>query len=217
LETLNLLPKALALVAAPAAGWLCARLAGRIAPPAGPLWAFIALDLGVAISAVAVAPIAAMAASLALGWALALLAAVDVKVMRLPDLITLPLLAAGLAIGPLTLKTPWLDHVAGAGVGYLSLAVLGWAFARIRGKQGLGLGDAKLLAAAGAWLGWRALPAVVVIAAGAGLAWAGVLLLRKGRKALAQPIPFGPPLCLAAWIMWLIAAGNVGTYYPPDR
>lgn len=166
----------------------------------------IALDLAVAASAVMWAPGKALPAALGLGWALALLAVIDVKALRLPDAITLPLVAIGLAAGPWTLGTPILDHAIGAAGGYAVLALAAWVFARLRGREGLGLGDAKLLAAAGAWLGWRALPMVVLIAAGGGLAWAGLLVLRKGKGALNEPIPFGLPLCAAIWLLWLQAA-----------
>jgi leader peptidase (prepilin peptidase)/N-methyltransferase len=86
------------------------------------------------------------------------------------------------------------------------LAGVGEAYARLRGREGLGLGDAKLLAVAGAWLGWRALPVVVVIACGAGLGWAAVRLLMRGRTGLAEPIAFGAPLSVAIWICLILAS-----------
>jgi len=72
------------------------------------------------------------------------------------------------------------------------------------------LGDAKLLAVAGAWLGWTALPSVVVLACAGGLAWAALRLLRRGHEGLAEPIAFGLPLCAATWASLLLAAAGVG-------
>jgi leader peptidase (prepilin peptidase)/N-methyltransferase len=169
-----------------------------------------ALCLVMAGSAAVWSPPSALPASLGFGGALVLLACIDIAVLRLPDLITLPLVLAGLAAGSLVLRQPLLDRAIGAVAGYAAFALAGWRYARLRGRQGLGLGDAKLLSVAGAWLGWRALPIIVVLAAGGGLAWAGVLVLRRGRAALSEPIPFGPPLCAAIWIGWLQAVNVAG-------
>jgi leader peptidase (prepilin peptidase)/N-methyltransferase len=103
------------------------------------------------------------------------------------------------------LGDPLRDHLIGAAAGYLVLAGIAFAYARLRGREGLGLGDAKLLAVAGAWLGWRAVPIVVVIASAGGLAWAGVRLLRQGRAGLSEPIAFGAPLCAAIWVALVLA------------
>ncbi len=103
------------------------------------------------------------------------------------------------------LSEPLADHAIGAIAGYAVLAGVGWLYRRLRGREGLGLGDAKLLAVAGAWLGWAALPTVVVLACAGGLALAAVRLLSRGRTGLAEPIAFGLPLCGAIWIVLLQA------------
>ena len=190
-----------------AAAWAGRRLTASTAPW---LWAMVALEVVLALCVVLTASGAAALALLAAGWTLGLLAAVDVMVLRLPDVITLPLGVAGLLIGPWLLGTPLLDHIIGAVAGYGVLALAAWAYARIRGREGLGLGDAKLLAVAGAWLGWIALPSVVVLASAGGLAWAALRLLRRGRAGLAEPIAFGAPLCAAIWVCLLLAAAGDG-------
>ena len=121
----------------------------------------------------AVEPPSAWLAAL-LGWWLLALALIDLRAWRLPDVLTLPLIAAGLAAAALGLlpAVDLLHALAGAAVGYLALAGIGWAYRRLRGRDGLGLGDAKLLAAAGAWLGVESLPWLVLIAALLGLALA---------------------------------------------
>jgi leader peptidase (prepilin peptidase)/N-methyltransferase len=149
----------------------------------------------------------AIAPMLAAGWALGLLAVVDILAFRLPDIVTLPLILAGLILGNQITGLPFADRLAGAAAGYAALSLLGWAYARLRGHEGLGLGDAKLLAVAGAWLGWAALPAVVLTACAAGLVWVAIRLLLHGRSTLSEPLAFGAPLCGAIWVLMLIAVG----------
>ena len=99
----------------------------------------------------------AAALAVLLGWA----AWIDLKRMILPDWITLPLIPAGLALAWVQ-EQPLLDRVIGAVAGYAVFAGIAWIYRRWRGRDGLGLGDAKLLAAAGAWTGWPSLPSVVL-------------------------------------------------------
>lgn len=144
-----------------------------------------------------------LAATLLLGWTLLVLATVDVLVFRLPDIFTLPLIAAGLL---LSFQLPDHDppaHVIGATAGFLVLYGIALAYRRARGREGLGLGDAKLAAAAGAWLGWQALPSVVLIACAVAFVWIGVALLFRGREVLSRELAFGAPLCFAFWLVWL--------------
>ena len=196
----------LAVALAAPVGWISARLARRFAgatfAPALPL---IIACMAVAASGAAFTPHGDLIVTLALGWTLALLGCIDVLALRLPDALTLPLLVAGLLLGPLVLATPFAAHVIGAAAGYGVIALLGCAFARLRGREGIGLGDAKLLACAGAWLGWRALPDLMLIAAAGGLAWVAAATLGRGKAALTAPIPFGAPLSGAFWILWLLA------------
>jgi len=138
-----------------------------------------------------------------LGWALLTLAASDLRDMILPDVLTLPLLPAGLAavawFDPALLP----DHLIGAAAGFALLYGINAAYRHLRGRDGLGLGDAKLLAAAGAWLGWQALPSVLVIAAFTALAGAMAAGLAGHRLTAGAALPFGAFLCLAFWVVWL--------------
>jgi leader peptidase (prepilin peptidase)/N-methyltransferase len=166
--------------------------------------------LAVALSAGAVLSGWLLWASLGLGWTLLTLAAIDWREFVLPDIITLPLIPSGLvvawAIDPGLLG----DHALGALAGFASLAVIGSVYRRVRGREGLGLGDAKLLAAAGAWLGWQALPSVVLIAAACGLVLALATALGGGKLVWTSRIAFGPHLALAFWLVWLCGPLVIG-------
>ncbi|GAC1340655.1 MAG: A24 family peptidase [Acetobacteraceae bacterium] len=135
------------------------------------------------------------------GWALLALSWIDWEHMILPDALTLPLIPAGL------LATLWLapelaaDHAVAAALGYTLLRGLALVYRRLRGRDGLGEGDAKLLAALGAWVGIEGLPLVLLGGALAGLA-AALLLRLGGREMTASTaLPFGPFLSLAAWLV----------------
>ena len=196
-----------ALTGAVPAGFLAAKLASRYAEPADRLPASLVLGLNAAIfvsAALARLPMPVLWCSLGLGWTLACLAVIDLTAFRLPDAFTLPLIAVGLAVSFVLLPgRPIVDHLVGAAVGYGALAGLAWAFEKARGIDGIGMGDAKLLAAAGAWLGWRDLPSVVLIACALAFVWVAVSALARGRDVLGRRIAFGAPLCLAFWIVWL--------------
>ena len=129
---------------------------------------------------------------------------IDARRLILPDVLTLPLIAAGLALA--WLQPPELaTRAIGAMAGFAAFALIAELYRRLRGRDGLGLGDAKLLAGAGAWLGWEALPSVVLIGAVAGLVFA---LLK--RPAADRPIPFGPFLALGFWLVWRFGPLSVG-------
>ncbi len=129
----------------------------------------------------------------AFGLCAALLAmsAIDIDTHLLPDSMTLPLLWAGLIVNFNGMFTNLHDAVLGAIFGYLVLWAVHWLFRLVRGVEGMGYGDFKLLAALGAWLGWAALPQIVLIAAVAG-AVIGLLATWRGRMRFEEPLPFGP-------------------------
>ncbi|HET6306483.1 MAG TPA: A24 family peptidase [Rhodopila sp.] len=138
-----------------------------------------------------------------LGWTLLALAWIDWRHFRLPDVLTLPLLLAGLAATWLQAPEDLAAHATGAVAGYLFFRLLAGAYRMLRGRDGLGLGDAKLLGAAGAWLGWMALPHVIVTAALCGILVVLAVSLRRGRLDATAKIPFGPCLAAAIWIIRL--------------
>lgn len=131
---------------------------------------------------------------------------IDLRELRVPNRLSLPLVAAGLAVAWLISLQPLHAHVAGALVGYGVLAAVGALHFRLRGREGLGLGDAKLFAAAGAWLGWAALPAVLFEAALLGLLIAG---MRRLAGAASPEIPFAPALAIAFWASWTFGVPGV--------
>jgi len=138
-----------------------------------------------------------------LGWTLLTLGWIDWKHLRLPDALTLPLILAGLAVTWRLDPTSLGDHAAAAAGGYTAFRLLGLAYARLRGREGLGQGDAKLLAASGAWVGVEGLPGVLFWGAICGLAIAGVSRLQGHRMTASSAIPFGPCLAASTWLVWL--------------
>ncbi len=139
------------------------------------------------------------AAACVLLWSLLALALIDADTQYLPDDLTLPLLWAGLVANLFGLFTPLASAVIGAVAGYLSLWSVYWAFKLIRGKEGMGYGDFKLLAALGAWLGWKMLPLIVLLSSVAGALIGLALIAFRGRDHTV-PLPFGPYLALAGAI-----------------
>jgi leader peptidase (prepilin peptidase)/N-methyltransferase len=137
-------------------------------------------------------------ANATLGWALLCAAWIDAVTLLLPDLLTLPLTLAGLIVTAAAQPAALYDHAAAAALGYLGFRLLDAAYHRLRHRHGLGQGDAKLLAAAGAWTGLSALPYVML---GAGLLGLGAALVLawRGRWRTDQALPFGPALALACF------------------
>jgi leader peptidase (prepilin peptidase)/N-methyltransferase len=180
----------------------CRDCGGRISP----------LYPAVELASVAIAIIAAcvssgwpLAVNFALGCWLLVLAVIDARDFWLPDVLTLPLVPAGLLICWVTTPDELLDHAIGAAAGY----ALFWAIAKLyfwaRGVDGLGLGDAKFLAGLGAFVSWTGLPAVIATASLAGLAFAGArAILTRQKIDGGSRIPFGPFLALAGWLVWLL-------------
>ena len=167
----------------------------------------LAVELASIAIAVAVTVIAPDTRSIwlgcALGWTTLTLAWIDWDHLLLPDVLTLPLILTGLAVTLLFDPESAADHAAAAGVGYVAFRGIDLAYRRLRGHGGLGQGDAKLLAAAGAWLGLAALPTVVFTAAVCGLLLAAGMRMAGQTMHRAAMIPFGPPLCVAIWAVWL--------------
>jgi leader peptidase (prepilin peptidase) / N-methyltransferase len=144
----------------------------------------------------------------ALGWALLALAIIDLRDFLLPDTLTLPLVVLGLAAAALDGVAALGSRALAAAAGYAVFRLIAVAYRRLRGRDGLGQGDAKLLAAAGAWVSWQGLPYVVLIGCAASLALAlGQGLWRRRGLRAGDRLPFGPGLCLGLWIVWL--------YLPP--
>lgn len=132
-------------------------------------------------------------------WAMIALAFIDLDTFYLPDDITLPLLWAGLLFSLMGGFTDLASAVVGAAAGYLLLWLVFWMFKLATGKEGMGYGDFKLLAAIGAWLGWKILPLVILLSSFVG-AIVGVLLIVVARRGRNVPIPFGPYLAAAGVI-----------------
>lgn len=141
-----------------------------------------------------------------LGWLLLALAALDLRHHWLPDWLTLPLLAAGLAVAALLAPAALPARLLGAGLAGGTFWLVRVTARRILGREALGLGDVKLAAALGAWLSPALLPPLLLLAALAGLAWA--LLVRACRGGPFPEVPFGAFLAVAAWPLWLVAAAG---------
>ena len=146
----------------------------------------------------------------ALGWQLLLLALLDGEHFWLPRAATLPLIASGLAVAAALGVDPLFHHALGATIGFLAITAIAAVYKRIRGRDGLGGGDAYLTAGAGAWVGWWGLPSVLVIAALSGIC--ALLVARAaGRTVRADtPAPFGVFLAIGIWLTWLYGPIGVG-------
>lgn len=139
-------------------------------------------------------------------WALIAAATIDLNTQLLPDAITLPLLWAGIMINIPGTFIDLRSAVIGAVAGYLFLWSVYWLFKIATGKEGMGFGDFKLLAAIGAWTGWQVLPLVVLLSSFIG-AVAGIALMVLAQRGRSVPIPFGP---------YLAAAGVVALFWGPQ-
>jgi leader peptidase (prepilin peptidase) / N-methyltransferase len=146
------------------------------------------------------------AGALILIWALMALTAIDFDTQLLPDSITLPLLWLGLAFNLAATYTDLSSAVLGAMLGYLALWSVFWLFKLATGKEGMGYGDFKLLAALGAWLGWQMLPTIILLSSVVG-AVVGISLIAFTRHGRNTPIPFGP---------YLAAAGAIALFWGPQ-
>lgn len=168
----------------------------------GLLTAFVAYQYGLTLTALLVAVFT---------WSLLVLTMIDVDHQLLPDNITIPLVWLGLLANAFGLFTDLNTALFGAVFGYLSLWSVYWLFKLITGKEGMGFGDFKLLAALGAWMGWEMLPAIIILSSlvGAIIGIGGILIYGKDKN---KPIPFGPYLAIAGWIAFFWGAKLNQTY-----
>ena len=144
-------------------------------------------------------------ATLLFAWLLVAMTFIDVDTQLLPDDLTFPLLWAGLLFNLNGTFVPLRDAVIGAVAGYLVLWAVYWLFKLATGKEGMGYGDFKLLAALGAWLGWAMLPTIILLSSVVG-AIVGISLIVFARRGRDKPIPFGPYLAAAGMIALLYGA-----------
>lgn len=149
------------------------------------------------------------ASALLLVWTLIALSFIDTDTTLLPDSLTLPLLWMGLLLNVGGTFVPLRDAVLGAAAGYTVLWLVYWAFKLATGREGMGYGDFKLLAALGAWLGWGMLLPIVLLSSVTG-ALIGIGLLVAARHGRSVPIPFGPYLAIAGFVALLYGRNIAG-------
>lgn len=150
-------------------------------------------------------------ASLAFVWLLIAMTFIDADTKLLPDDLTLPLLWLGLLVNLNGTFVPLQEAVIGAAAGYLVLWAVYWLFKLVTGKEGMGYGDFKLLAALGAWMGWTMLPLIILLSSVVG-AVVGIGLIVFTRRGRDNPIPFGPYLAVAGLIALIWGKMLVQTY-----
>ena len=167
------------------------------------LMALAAAAIGVWAALARAAPLDAVLTAL-LGWQLLLIAVIDGEHFRLPDRLTLPLLATGGLAAMVLDQTAPLDALIGAAAGFAGLWLLALAYRGLRGRDGLGDGDPILLAAGGAWVGWIGLPSVLLWASAAGLSLVAARLLVGKRISATDRMPFGPCLAAGIWLTWML-------------
>lgn len=182
----------------------CRRCGARIDPRHPRIELGCAL-IGAAAGYVAPGPVGAAGALF--GWLLLTLAALDAAALWLPDALTGTLALTGVAAGALGVAPALDERLIGGAAGFLSLWAIARTYRLVRGREGLGGGDPKLFGAIGLWLGWRLLPAVMLLAALVGLG--AVLVMRlSGREVSADlKLPFGAFLAIAAYPAWLMMIG----------
>ncbi len=163
---------------------LSSLVAGRYGPGWASLWAMVLL------------------------WTLMILIFVDLETLLLPDRVTLPLLWVGLLVNSFGVLTDLYSAVWGAMAGYALLWLVYWLYWWATRREGLGYGDLKLMAALGAWLGWQALPSVVLLASLSGVV-VGLYWIWRGGHSRHTPIPFGPFLAAAGYGVMLWGKGGL--------
>ncbi|MCP4002229.1 MAG: prepilin peptidase, partial [Gammaproteobacteria bacterium] len=139
------------------------------------------------------------------------LAGIDIDHQLLPDDLTLALLWAGLFASLFNIFTDPVSSIIGALAGYLSLWLVYHLFRLLTGKEGMGYGDFKLLAAMGAWMGWQMLPLIILLSSLVG-AVTGLIMIGLRRHKSSQPMPFGPFIALAGWVALMWGEKIIDTY-----
>jgi leader peptidase (prepilin peptidase)/N-methyltransferase len=139
------------------------------------------------------------------------LSGIDLRTRLLPDQLTLPLMWLGLVASMDNLYMPTKVALIGAALGYVSLWSVYWLYKQLTGKEGMGHGDFKLLAALGAWCGWKAILLIVLMSSLVGAIIGSIWLAVKGRDR-ATPIPFGPYLAVAGWIVFFWGGHIIDAY-----
>lgn len=162
----------------------------------------VLLASSVFVSAWAMADGAVVCVSLGLGWLLLALAVIDARRLTLPDWLTTALFVSGLIAADHWSLLPLRDHLTGAATGAGSLYSVNAIYRGVRGRDGLGFGDVKLAAGAGAWLGWQGMPSVIIYATLSALALVALGGFGRGLKR-DTPLPFGTFICLGIWLTWL--------------
>lgn len=152
-----------------------------------------------------------LAPALVFTWVLIAASGIDVRTQLLPDQLTLPLMWLGLLLSLLPLRVDAATAIVGAAIGYLCLWAVYWLFKLMTGKEGMGYGDFKLLAALGAWMGPLALLPTVLLSSLIGAIVGGTVLALQGRDR-GTPIPFGPFIAAAGWA-WYVAGDALGALY----
>ncbi|MEO7917508.1 MAG: A24 family peptidase [Dokdonella sp.] len=148
---------------------------------------------------------------LLLTWTLIAAAGIDARTQLLPDQLTVPLMWLGLLISLFPIFVDSTTAIIGAAIGYLSLWSVFWMFKLITGKEGMGYGDFKLLAALGAWMGAMSLLPIILMSSLFG-AIIGSILLKMQSQDRSTPIPFGPFIAIAGWV-WFVFGEGLATWY----
>ncbi len=150
-------------------------------------------------------------AGLLFTWMLIAAAGIDARTQLLPDQLTVPLMWLGLLISLFPIFVDPATAIVGAAIGYLSLWSVFWLFKLITGKEGMGYGDFKLLAALGAWMGAMSLLPIILMSSLFGAVIGSIVLAKRGQDR-STPIPFGPFIAIAGWV-WFVFGDGLAAWY----
>lgn len=142
-------------------------------------------------------------ATAALGVLLLIAAAIDIRTMRIPNVLNAVIAAAGL-VATWLLQRDIVTALLGLTLGYAFIFLANAAYRGVRGHDGVGMGDAKLLAGAGAWVGWAGLPFIVLIGSATGLAYVAAARVAGRHLGPLDTLPFGPFLCIGTLVVWIV-------------